>query len=171
VLGAIRRAYPGYAQAVTAMWWSFAPATMELAELEAERRPGRGRRPSVQASERLRKRQGVAFQSYDAALARLDELAAGNGHSTGPTLEESTFCRWRKAGSVWLTTSFRTLAELSAKLRRWEYEYNHRRPHLALAGQTPAERVCELKITARPVQAMLDHHNLTAVRESTYFFA
>ena len=51
-------------------------------------------------------------------------------------------------------TVFRTPGELVAKLRRWEHEYNHQRPHLALAGKTPAERVCELKITARPVQAL-----------------
>jgi len=51
-------------------------------------------------------------------------------------------------------TIFRTPGELVAKLRRWEYEYNHQRPHLALAGKTPAERVCELKITARTVQAL-----------------
>jgi hypothetical protein len=69
-----------YAQAVVAMWWSFAQSTMELAELEAKRRAGRGRRPSVQAIERLRKRQGVAFQSYDAALRRLEELAGRRGH-------------------------------------------------------------------------------------------
>jgi len=51
-------------------------------------------------------------------------------------------------------TVFRTPGELVAKLRRWEHEYNHQRPHLALAGKTPAERVCELKITARTVQAL-----------------
>jgi transposase InsO family protein len=50
-------------------------------------------------------------------------------------------------------TTFRTPSELAAKLRRWEHEYNHRRPHLALAGKTPAERVCELKITEPAVQA------------------
>jgi hypothetical protein len=75
-----------YAQAATAMWWSFAQATMELGDLEAKRRTGRGRRPSVQAVERLRKRQGVAFQSYDAALKRLEELAVS--HRT-PTLAEA----------------------------------------------------------------------------------
>lgn len=64
-----------YADAVTAMWWSFAQATMELGELEGKRRTGRGRRPSVRTIERLRKRQGIAFQSYDAALARLEQLA------------------------------------------------------------------------------------------------
>ena len=51
-------------------------------------------------------------------------------------------------------TIFRTPGELAAKLRRWEHEYNHQRPHLALAGKTPAERVCELKITARTAQVM-----------------
>lgn len=51
-------------------------------------------------------------------------------------------------------TIFRTPGELAAKLRRWEHEYNHQRPHLALAGKTPAERMCELKITARTAQAM-----------------
>jgi hypothetical protein len=74
-----------YAEAVTAMWWSFAQATMELGELEGKRRNGRGRRPSVQAVERLRKRQGVAFQSYDAALRRLEELA---GSRKAPTIAE-----------------------------------------------------------------------------------
>jgi transposase InsO family protein len=32
---------------------------------------------------------------------------------------------------------FRSPAELAQKLRQWEYEYNHRRPHLALRGHTP----------------------------------
>jgi hypothetical protein len=32
--------------------------------------------------------------------------------------------------------------------------YNHRRPHLALAGRTPAERLCELRIRREPVQVM-----------------
>ena len=50
-------------------------------------------------------------------------------------------------------TTFHSPAELTAKLRRWEHEYNHRRPHLALAGKTPAERVCELRIVERSVQA------------------
>jgi Integrase core domain len=52
------------------------------------------------------------------------------------------------------TTEQEKLPELAAKLRRWEHEYNHRRPHLALAGKTPAERVWELKITEPAVQAM-----------------
>lgn len=35
--------------------------------------------------------------------------------------------------------SFRTPKELRQLLRWWEYEYNHRCPHLALKGKTPAE--------------------------------
>lgn len=51
-------------------------------------------------------------------------------------------------------TTFRTPGELAAKLHRLEHEYNHRRPHLALAGKTQAERVCERKIRERAVQPM-----------------
>jgi transposase InsO family protein len=49
-------------------------------------------------------------------------------------------------------SSIRDAADLARKLKRWEREYNERRPHLALAGATPAERLCELKIAQRPVQ-------------------
>jgi transposase InsO family protein len=42
---------------------------------------------------------------------------------------------------------FRTRKELTRKLREWEWEYNHRRLHLGLAGKTPAERLAELRIT------------------------
>ena len=49
---------------------------------------------------------------------------------------------------------FRTPAELAQKLRQWEHEYNHRRLHLALRGRTPAERLCELRIAAEPVQQL-----------------
>jgi len=49
---------------------------------------------------------------------------------------------------------FRSPAELAQKLRQWENEYNHRRPHLALRGQTPAERLCELRIACNPVQEL-----------------
>jgi transposase InsO family protein len=48
---------------------------------------------------------------------------------------------------------FRTLEELQTKLRTWEHEYNHLRPHLALKGQTPVERLCELRVSVpQPVR-------------------
>jgi transposase InsO family protein len=46
---------------------------------------------------------------------------------------------------------FRSRQQLARKLKRWEKEYNERRPHLALEGKTPAERVHEL---ARPSQTV-----------------
>ena len=39
---------------------------------------------------------------------------------------------------------FRHKKDLARKLKRWEAEYNEDRPHLALKGKTPAERVREL---------------------------
>ena len=36
---------------------------------------------------------------------------------------------------------FRHKRDLARKLKKWEAEYNDDRPHLALKGQTPAERV------------------------------
>ncbi|MCW5619573.1 MAG: transposase family protein [Burkholderiales bacterium] len=46
-------------------------------------------------------------------------------------------------------TTFRSPQELRRALRDWEVEYNERRPHLALKGKTPAERLLELRISAR----------------------
>jgi transposase InsO family protein len=39
---------------------------------------------------------------------------------------------------------FKHKRDLARKLKRWETEYNEDRPHLALKGKTPAERVREL---------------------------
>ena len=43
-------------------------------------------------------------------------------------------------------TTFRSRNDLRCQLKQWEAEYNCRRPHLALRGQTPDERLCELRI-------------------------
>lgn len=53
--------------------------TRALTAARRARERGRGRRPSVQAVERLAKRQGLADQTYSQAIARLEELAARNG--------------------------------------------------------------------------------------------
>jgi transposase InsO family protein len=38
------------------------------------------------------------------------------------------------------------------KLKRWKKEYNEDRPHLALKGKTPVERVRELARLSHPVK-------------------
>jgi hypothetical protein len=48
---------------------------------------------------------------------------------------------------------FNNKKDLTRKLKRWETEYNEDRPHLALAGKTPAERVHEL---AQPPKSAKD---------------
>ena len=47
---------------------------------------------------------------------------------------------------------FRHKKDLARKLKRWEAEYNEDRPHLALKGKTPAERVHELVQPSRPAK-------------------
>lgn len=46
--------------------------------------------------------------------------------------------------------SFRSPTELRKALKTWEAEYNERRPHLALKGKTPAERLLELRVRVIP---------------------
>ncbi len=45
--------------------------------------------------------------------------------------------------------TFQSRQDLIPQLRAWEHEYNHRRPHFALRGKTPAERLVELRIASR----------------------
>jgi transposase InsO family protein len=47
--------------------------------------------------------------------------------------------------------TFQNKKDLSRKLKRWETEYNEDRPHLALAGKTPAARVQEIAQPSKPV--------------------
>jgi transposase InsO family protein len=47
---------------------------------------------------------------------------------------------------------FKHKRDLARKLKRWETEYNEDRPHLALKGKTPAERVRELVQPPKPVR-------------------
>jgi len=42
--------------------------------------------------------------------------------------------------------------EQARKVKRWEKEHNEQRPHLALKGKTPAERVRELARPPQPVR-------------------
>ena len=47
---------------------------------------------------------------------------------------------------------FRHKRDLARKLKRWETEYNEDRPHLALKGKPPAERLRELNRPSRPAK-------------------
>ena len=76
--------------AETELWWVFTEASQELAHVETKRRHGRGRRPNVAAIEKLRRRQGIAFQSWDAALKRLEELAeSGRGRGLAHVVQQA----------------------------------------------------------------------------------
>ena len=48
--------------------------------------------------------------------------------------------------------TFHNKRDLARKLKRWEQEYNEDRPHLALKGKTPAERVQELAQPLKPAK-------------------
>lgn len=73
-----------YAGAAAALWVTFRQDTTALDEAERARRQGKGRRPSTSAIARLKKRQGLSWQSYDAALRRLEELAARRNGQRNP---------------------------------------------------------------------------------------
>jgi len=73
-----------YAGAVAAWWVEFRTDTLALESAEQERREGKGRRPSTSAVARLKKRAGLSWGSYDAALRRLELLAGPNGHGADP---------------------------------------------------------------------------------------
>jgi transposase InsO family protein len=49
---------------------------------------------------------------------------------------------------------FKHKKDLVRKLKRWEAEYNEDRPHLALKGKTPAERVHELVPSSKPAKEL-----------------
>lgn len=55
--------------------------------------------------------------------------------------------RYKKRGR-----HFRHKKDLARKLNRWEAEYNEDRPHLALKGKTPVERVRELVQPSKPAK-------------------
>jgi hypothetical protein len=76
-----------YAGATAVLWVTFKHDTRALEEAQRQRAKGKGRRPSASAIARLEKRQGLAWQSYDSALRRLEELTRKNGHGGGAELE------------------------------------------------------------------------------------
>ena len=60
----------------TTLWWTWREVDAELAAVRSKREQKRGRRPSAWAVERLRKRQGLAWQSWTQAVALLEDAVA-----------------------------------------------------------------------------------------------
>ena len=75
----VTRAYAG---STAALFVTFKRDTEALVDAERARHAGKGRRPSNQAIARLKKRQGLSWGSYDAALRRLQEMAASRPRTT-----------------------------------------------------------------------------------------
>jgi hypothetical protein len=68
------------ASRAAAAWVRWVAAQRALAAAQRERAHGKGRRPGAREIERLARRAGLEDTSYSAAVARLEQLAAKNGH-------------------------------------------------------------------------------------------
>ena len=75
-LGPFDEVCRAYASGVAACWIEWQRSTRDLDRARHNRETGTGRRPNQGAIQRLQKRQGLAWQSYDSALHRLAELAS-----------------------------------------------------------------------------------------------
>jgi hypothetical protein len=74
------------ASRVAFAWCNLEAASRALATARRARTHGRGRRPNVQAIERLARRQGLANADYAQALTALRALAGHNGHDLAAAL-------------------------------------------------------------------------------------
>jgi hypothetical protein len=77
-LGPFDEAMLPHAAGVVIFQHAFQDATREVQRMQEARAHGRGRRPTAAAIERLKRRQGLSWQSFDQARRRLEELAASN---------------------------------------------------------------------------------------------
>ena len=64
-----------YASSVAGLFVEYRSASEVLAEAQRQRKEGKGRRPNQAAIARLQKRQGLAWESYDRSLQRLEALS------------------------------------------------------------------------------------------------
>jgi len=64
-----------YAAGAAVQWAEFQASSRDLQAAELARATGRGRRPSAALIARLKRRQGLAWGSYDQAVRRVEELA------------------------------------------------------------------------------------------------
>jgi len=67
-----------FAAGVASAYGSWRAVTAQLTATERLRVTGKGRRPSAQAVERLRRRQGLEWSKYESALRPLEELASAS---------------------------------------------------------------------------------------------
>jgi hypothetical protein len=67
-------------------WVQYRAATVALEDARRQREAGRGRRPSPRLIERLARRQGLADQSYSAALDKLRALVVARQNGRGDPL-------------------------------------------------------------------------------------
>lgn len=72
-----------YAGSLAALWVAWRESTEAVIAAQEVRQEGKGRRPSVAQIERLKRRQGLAWISYDGALKRFGELVSRNDDGKG----------------------------------------------------------------------------------------
>ena len=77
-----------YASSVAALFIEFRSASEALQDAQRQRQVGKGRRPNQLAINRLQKRAGLCWQSYDAALQRLEDLCHQKPSPTRPPTRE-----------------------------------------------------------------------------------
>jgi hypothetical protein len=65
-----------YAAAAAAWWSQFQSETRSVKQAEDARMNGKGRRPSDRDIARLKKRQGLSWQSYEKAIVKIEAWAA-----------------------------------------------------------------------------------------------
>jgi len=73
-----------YVGGVAVLWVQFREVMVAVKVAQEARANGKERRPSASAVERLRRRQGLAWGSYDQAVRRLEELSAKSNGSGDP---------------------------------------------------------------------------------------
>ena len=73
-----------YASSVAALFVEYRSATEALHDAQRQRREGKGRRPNQQMIDRLQKRAGLCWDSYDRALTKLQELSRAHQAATDP---------------------------------------------------------------------------------------
>lgn len=63
-----------YAAGVAVFGLDFQAVSAAVRQAQGKRARGKGRRPAAAAVERLKRRQGLSWQTYDSAMRRLEEL-------------------------------------------------------------------------------------------------